>query len=64
MPGGNTRADRRSTLRTALHSWPLVVAVGVGDDAADVAAGGPDDEHAEIRQRRGQPTIAFLTRGA
>jgi hypothetical protein len=40
-----------------------VVAVAVGDDAADVAAGGPDCEHAAISAARTN-RVAFLTRGA
>ncbi|HJW49183.1 MAG TPA: hypothetical protein VJ726_07190 [Candidatus Limnocylindria bacterium] len=39
------------------------VGVVVGDEAAGVAAGGPDDEHAEITTTR-TAAIAFRTRRA
>jgi hypothetical protein len=37
-----------------------VVAVGVGDEAADVVAGGPEDEHAAISNAT-MTGSAFLT---
>ncbi len=58
MPGGDT-----STGREALGAGGLVAGgtVGVGDDAADVAAGGPDDEHAAINTAMAAAS-AVLTR--
>ncbi|HJW49185.1 MAG TPA: hypothetical protein VJ726_07200 [Candidatus Limnocylindria bacterium] len=40
-----------------------MVAVGVGEEAADVAAGGTEDEHAVISAAKAT-AIAVLTRGA
>jgi hypothetical protein len=46
MPGGSKLVgDAAPAVGVVLAA---VDAVGVGDDAADVAAGGPDDEHAVI----------------
>jgi hypothetical protein len=62
MPGGNTGPVGEAVAAVAV-ALATVLAVGVGDDAADVALGGPDDEHAVISAVM-STTIAFLTRGA
>jgi hypothetical protein len=62
IPVGNTGAVGDATA----DGVPLVVArvaVGVGDEAADVAAGGPVDEHAVISAAM-TAAITFRTRGA
>jgi hypothetical protein len=50
MPGGCTRPVGEAV--AAVGAALAAVAVGVGDDAANVAAGGPDDEQAEITTTR------------
>jgi hypothetical protein len=59
IPGGNTRpvGDAIDAVGVALAA---VVAVGVGDEAADVVAGGPEDEHAAISNAT-MTGSAFLT---
>jgi hypothetical protein len=62
MPGGNTRPVGESVV-TGGVALAAVVVVDVGDDTADVALGGPDDEHAVISAAMTTATTFRTRRG-
>lgn len=63
MVGSDTLGNGDEVAEVGGGVLAAAVAVGVGDDATDVATGGPDDEQAEIRTTM-RATAVFLTRGA
>jgi hypothetical protein len=63
MVGGDALGNGEAVATVGVAVLAAAVAAGVGDDAADVAAGGPDDEQAQITTTL-SATAMFLTRGA